>query len=298
MYDLLIIGGGPAGLTAAIYAARYKLNTAVLALDFGQIAKAPCVENYPGAEGATGLELAKKFRDQAKNQGVPIMNEEAVSIKKAKRGFEVATREGARYETRSLLIATGASHRKLNIEHEDKYIGKGVSYCSTCDAPMFAGKAVAVIGGSDAAAVSALHLANYANRVTMVYRGDELRAQPTLVQKIKSKPTMSIITNANVAKLKGDKRLTAIKLDNGKELKVDGIFIEIGQVPSTGLAKQIGVRLTERDYIKVDPAQMTNTPGVFAAGDITDSCNHLKQILTAASQGAVAANAIFRFLNN
>ena len=297
IFDLLIIGGGPAGLSAAIYAARYKLDTVVLALDFGQIAKAPCVENYPGAEGITGLELAKRFREQAKNQGAPIKNEEAVSIKKLKKGFEVVTREGTRYETRIVLIGTGASHRKLNIENEDKYIGKGVSYCSTCDAPMFKGKIAVVAGGSDAAAVSALHIANYAKSVTIIYRGDELRAEPTLVQKIKSKPSMSIITKANIVKLNGDKRLTSIKLDNGEELKLDGLFIEIGQVPSTGLAKQIGIKLTEKDYIKVDSTQMTNVPGIFAAGDITDSCNHLKQILTSASQGAVAANAIFKFLN-
>lgn len=297
MHDLAIIGGGPAGLAAAIYAARYKLKTALFAAEFGMISKAPSVENYPGIERITGLDLAIKMRDQAKKTGADIRNAEAVMIKRTKEGFEITEKAGKKTDAKTLILAMGSANRKLNIEGEDKYLGKGISYCSTCDAPLFKKKAVAVVGGSSSAAASALHLAGFAKATTIVYRGDELRAEPMLVQKLKEKG-VQVITKANVAKLKGDKTLTGVELDNGQEIKLEGLFIEIGQIPSTALAKQLGIKLTKEGYIEVDQAQATNVKGVFAAGDVTDACNNMKQIITAAAQGAVAANAAFKFLNN
>jgi len=297
VYDTIIIGGGPAGMAAAIYATRYKLSSLVIAHDFGQISKAPCIENYPGVEKPSGMELITKFRDQAKEHGAEIKTSTITSIEKKEDLFELTAKEGEKYQAKTVILAMGAAHRRLHIENEDKFVGKGVSYCSTCDAPLFSGKKVAVVGGGDSAAVSALHIAGIASEVTLIYRGDALKAQPSLIHNIESKENIRVITNANVEELKGDTFLSGAKLDNGEELEISGLFIEIGQIPSTDLARNAGIELDKSNYIQVNKAQMTNIPGVFAAGDITDASNNLKQILTAAAQGAVAANAAFKFIN-
>ncbi len=297
MYDLIIIGGGPAGLAAALYAARYKLKTVVIAADFGQISKAPLIENYPGVDKVTGLDIAMKWRAQVKAAGVEIKDAEVGSIAKSKNNFKLLTKDSETFESKAVILAMGASHRRLNVEGEEKFIGRGISYCSTCDGPLFKGKVVAVAGGSDSAVMAALHLSEIAKKVMIIYRGEAMRAQPLYVEKAKKKSNVEIITEANVIGLKGDKMIKGIKLDNGADIAVDGLFIEIGQVPSTDLAKQLGIALDKSSYVKVDAAQMTSVPGVFAAGDLTDACNGLKQVLTGASQGAVAANGVFKFLS-
>ncbi len=297
-YDLVIIGGGPAGLSAALYAARYNLKTVVLAKDFGHIVKSSLIENYPGVESTDGITLITRMRKQVTALKVTIKNATIKKIEKTKSGFKATSNKGESYEAKALLLASGSQPRLLNLKGEDKYAGKGVSYCTTCDAPIFKGKAVAVLGGSNSAATAALHASDFAKKVTIIYRGEELRAQPILVEKIKAKKNIEIITKSNIIELKGDKMLTGLKFDTGKELKVEGLFIEIGHTPSSEMARRLGAELDEKNYVKVNPAQMTNIPGLFAAGDLTNACNNLKQLVTAAAQGAVAANAIFMFLNN
>jgi len=297
-HDIIIIGGGPAGLTAAIYAARYNLNTIVLAKDLGQISKTPLIENYPGIDGIGGIELVTKMRKQVTTLKVPIKTGTAGKLEKTRNSFKITTREGEKYEAKTVILALGAHPKLLNIDGEDTYSGKGISYCTTCDAPIFRDKTVAVIGGSNSAATSALHVSDFAKKVTIIYRGKELRAQPILVDKIKKKKNIEIITKANVAELKGDKMLTGVKLDNGQEIKLDGVFIEIGYLPSNELARQAGADTDKKGYVKVDKSQMTTVPGLFAAGDLTDANNNLKQIVIAAAQGAVAANAIYSYLNH
>lgn len=297
-YDLVIIGGGPAGLSAALYAARYNLKTIVLAKDFGQIAKSSLIENYLGVESIDGISLITKMRKQVTALKVPIKNATIKQLAKTKNGFKATDNKGESYESKTLLLASGSQPRLLSLKGEDKYAGKGISYCTTCDAPVFRGKNVAVLGGSNSAATAALHASDFAKKVTIIYRGEELRAQPILVQKIKKKNNIDIITEANITELKGDKMLTGLKLDNGKELKVEGLFIEIGYLPSNELATRLGAELDEKGYVNVNQAQMTNVPGLFAAGDLTNACNNLKQLITAAAQGAVAANAIFSYLKH
>ncbi len=296
IYDLAIIGGGAAGLTAAIYAARYRLNTILFAEDFGQISKAPLVENWPGTEDITGLDLVMKFRTHANNLGVHAKTIEIASTEKTKIGFKLTSKEGEIFEAKAIILAMGASHRTLNVQDEEKYVGRGVSYCSTCDAPMFKDKTVAVIGGSDCAVMSAIHLSKFAKKVTIIYRKTEMRAQPILLKHVEESKNIDTLVDTSVVGLKGDKMLSAVKLDNGKDLKLDGLFIEIGQVPSTDLAKQLKVDINSSNYIKVDRAQATNVLGVFAAGDITDA-HELKQIVMAVSQGALAATSAFKFLH-
>ncbi len=294
-YDLAIIGGGAAGMAAAIYAARYQLNTIVFAEDFGQIAKAPLIENYPGVEEVTGLDLVSKFRAQANDLGVQVKTLEIGSAEKTKQGFKLTSKKGETFESKAVILAMGASHRTLNVKDEEKYVGRGVSYCSTCDAPMFEGKTVAVIGGSDAAAMSAIHISKFAKKVIVIYRKTDMRAQPILMKQMTGRKNVEMLMDANVVGLKGDKMLSSVKLDNGKELKLEGLFIEIGQVPSTDLAKQLKVDIDESNYVKVDRIQATNVPGVFAAGDITNA-HDLKQVVMAVSQGALAATSAFKFL--
>lgn len=297
-YDLVIIGGGPSGLTAALYAARYNLKTIVIAKDFGLVVKSSLIENYPGVESTDGITLITRMRKQVTALKVPIKNATIEKIEKTKSGFKATSKKGESYEAKALLLASGSQPKLLNLDGEDKYAGKGISYCTTCDAPIFRGKAVAVLGGSNSAATAALHISDFAKKVTIIYRGEELRAQPMLVQKIKSKKNIDIITEADITELKGDKMLTGLKLSTGKELKVEGLFIEIGYTPSSELARRLGAELDEKSYVKVNQAQMTNIPGLFAAGDLTNACNNLKQLITAAAQGAVAANAIFSYLKH
>lgn len=296
MYDSIIIGGGPAGLTAAIYAARYGLKVAVLAKDFGQISKSPIVENYPGTESTTGMDLIMRFRKHLEKFKIPMKTQTVLRVEKKPLGFNVVT-DKETYETKTILLATGTYSRKLGIG-EEKYIGKGVSYCTTCDAPFYKKKTVAVIGGSNAAVTAAIHLSNFAKKVILLYRKAELRAEAALIDSVKKRENVEIATEVNVIELVGKTSLTSIKLDSKKELKIDGLFIEIGYILSNHIAIELGLKLDDDGHIKVDQTQMTSMQGVFAAGDLTTASNKLKQIITAAAEGAIAANSIFKYLNN
>ena len=295
-YDLMIIGAGPAGLSAAIYAGRFKLKTLVIAEEIGGTAnKAPWVENYAGVKKIVGAELMQTFMEQAQELGATIQLDSVQRIHGKYPNFRVTDNNGT-FNAKALLLTLGTQHKKLGLPEEEKFLGRGVSYCATCDAALYKGKTVAVVGGSDSACMGSLILKEYAKKIYVIYRGAEIRAEPSTIEKIKACKEMEIICNATVKNIKGKDFVESIILDTGKglkELKVDGLFVEIGSTPASVLAKDVGVKTDKEGYIIVGPDQMTSIKGIYAAGDITTNSNKFRQIITAAAEGAVAARAIF-----
>lgn len=276
----------------AVYSARYKIDTAIISSEVGGLVnQAPHIENYLGYTAIPGIELVQKFKEHVKSVNVPIIEDCVVKINKAKNLFEVHTEQQI-LQSKFVLIASGLERRKLDIPGEKEFEGKGVTYCATCDAPMFKGLDVAVIGGSDAAASAAVLVSKYAKQVYMIYRGDKLRCEPYWLDKIAAQKSISVIYNTNLAEIKGNKFVESVKLDNGKELKLRGIIVEVGSVPTTTLTKDLGVAVDEKGYIKVDQSMKTNIDGVYAAGDVCNASS-FRQIITAVADGSIAANAIF-----
>jgi thioredoxin reductase (NADPH) len=290
MYDVIIIGSGPAGLAAAIYATRYELKTLVIGQTLGLITEAHKIENWPGERSINGLDLMEKFKKHAQDLGAEIIYDSVSSVNKNKT-FEVKTPSKI-FNSKAIIIATGTKKRKLNLKNEEKLRGKGVSYCATCDGPFFKDKVTAVIGGGNAAFMSAHILSQTSSKVYLIHRREQFRAQPVWVDRVKNIDNIEFILNANIKKLIGDQKLEKIQLDTGKTLDVDGIFIEIGSIPNKELSDQLNLEL-ERGYIKVNKDQSTNISGVFAAGDITNNSDHFRQVITAAAEGAIAANSTF-----
>ncbi len=296
VYDVIIIGGGPAGLSAAIYSSRYNLKTAIFDSQFGGTANwAHEIENYPGFEKISGIELMEKFQKQAKNLGTEIFNDIIKDIIKEDNRFIVKT-EKKTFKTKTIILAVGTEKKKLNLESEKKYIGKGISYCATCDGAMFNDKIVCVIGGSNSAVMAALLLSQYAKKIYLIYRGKELRADPVRINQLKKEKKISIIYNAEIKDIKGNLFVESAVLTNGQEIKTDGIFVEIGSVPSTYLAQKLGLNIGETGYIQIDQEMKTNISGVFACGDVVEK--KLKQIITASSDGATAAYSAYEHIKN
>ncbi|MGB9708270.1 MAG: NAD(P)/FAD-dependent oxidoreductase [Candidatus Pacearchaeota archaeon] len=296
MYDLIILGSGPAGMTAALFAARYKLKTLVIGKELGgQANYASVIENYPGIKAISGLALIKIMKEQATTLGVKILEEEIISIIRKKDKFTVMTDKN-RYESKALIFALGTERKKLSLPEEAKFIGKGVSYCATCDAPLFKNKIIAVIGGSDSAAMSALLLAKYAKKVYIIYRGKELRAEPLRIAQIKKTKNIEIIYNTEVSKIFGRNFIEGVLLTNKKKLKVRGVFIEIGNVPSSYLTKKLNLQTDKDGFVLTNNAMETNILGVFAAGDCVSK--KLRQIITAASDGAIAAFSAYKYIKS
>lgn len=295
MHDVIIVGAGAAGLTAAIYAVRYKLNALVLTKTIGGMAlNASFVENFPGFKG-TGIELMKKFREHAESLGVKIKTETVKEIKKDKDQFTVVT-DSDKYHSRTIMLAFGTELRKLNIPGEKEFLNKGISYCAVCDGPFYKNKIVGVAGGSNAAAQTALLLTQYAKTVYMIYRKEELRADPILIEKLKNNKKIKIIYNANIVEITGKEFVEKVKLSTGEYLNLEGLFIEIGSEPSINLAKKMNLKLDNQNYIIVDNAQKTSQGGVYAAGDITTASNNFRQIITACAEGAIAARSVYNFV--
>lgn len=292
VYDTIIIGAGPAGMTAAIYAIRYQLKVLIISKDVGGIANlAHKIENWPGIISITGPDLMQNFKIHLEALGVKILQEEVVKLSS---GFEITTAGGKTFKSKTLILALGTVRRKLNVPGEDEFIGKGVSYCFTCDGPMFRNKIVCVVGGSNSAAMAALMLAEYAKKVYLIYRKESLRADPVLVDRINKNKKLEVLYNSEITKIIGTKFVEKIVLNTGKELPMEGVFIEIGGIPSTDLAKELGVKLDEHSSITVDDNMQTNVPGVYAAGDITNT--PLDQVVTACADGAKAAYSVFNHL--
>jgi thioredoxin reductase (NADPH) len=302
MYDLIIIGAGAAGMSASIYSSRYKIKHLIFGeTPGGQGMLAGTVENYPGYLSIPGPELMQKLMEQVKHYGVEIKQEKVEGLEKVPEGFAVKT-DKETYQAKTLILAMGASYRHLNIPGEEKLIGKGVSYCSTCDAPLFKEKIVAVIGGGNAALTGAIHLSSFAQKVYLIHRRDEFRAEPAWVDKFKQNTKIEQVLSTQVKEISGTEKVEEIILDKPYQgstiLKIDGVFIEIGQVPSSVLAGQLGVAVDEQEYIKIKPSMETNVAGVFAAGDIAaiEGGILFRQFVTAAADGARAAASVYQSL--
>ncbi|MFW5904159.1 MAG: NAD(P)/FAD-dependent oxidoreductase [Candidatus Saliniplasma sp.] len=292
MYDVLIVGAGPAGYTAALYTARYKLDTVIIGeMPGGLISEAPDVCNFPSRKKISGMELASKMEEQVKDLGVEVVYDKVEDIHGKDNDFTVnATRD--EYEAKKIILATGQERRRLGLEREGELTGRGVSYCATCDAAFYDGKTVGVVGGGDAALASALLLAEYADKVYILYRRDKFtRPEPIRVEEVEQNENIEPFFNVNVESLVGEEKLTGVKLDNSETLNLDGIFIDIGSVPNNELAKEVGIDIVDGGYIKTDEFRRTNVPGIYAAGDVIDS--PLKQAITAAGQGSEAAASAY-----
>ena len=299
-YDLIIIGGGPAGLTASVYASRYRLKHLVFSAEpGGQLNEIHEIENYPGFVSISGFDLAQKMIEQVRNLGADIKMESIIDIKKMNGDFRVAASEN-KYTAKNILLTIGTEYRKMNIPGEEKFKGKGVSYCATCDAAFFRGKIVSVIGGANSAAMAALLLAEYASKVYLIYRKEKLRCDPAFKEKIDASDKITVIYRTNILEIKGKDFVEKVILDNPYEdktyLDLQGVFIEIGSEPRDEIIKNLGVETDEQGFIKVNPDQSTNVPGVYAAGDVTTGSDKVRQIITAAAEGAVAAGSVYKKL--
>lgn len=297
--DLVIIGGGPAGLSAGIYAVRSGLKTVIIERDAlgGQIATTPIVENYPGFTQVGGKTLVDIMVSHALQYVQIFPGEEVVDIEPGNPINVTTSRR--RFHTKTVLLATGASHRHLGVPGESRLGGRGVSYCSTCDGPLFKGKKVVMIGGGNSAVTEALHLHHIGCDVTMIHRRDTLRAQDFLTQQL-AKTNIPVLWNTEVKEIRGKERVEDILIVNSQTnetstLKVDGVFMAIGYRPAVDLATKIGVELTPDGYIKQDSQHRTNIPGIYSAGDVEGG---YKQIVTASGQGAGAAMTIFEDIIN
>lgn len=303
-YDLIIIGAGPAGLTASIYASRYQIKHLVIGAQLGgAMAWASQIENYPGFEKITGLDLANKMAKQAKGLRGEIISDAVAEIKIEDLIFNIFTGNKKEYKAKTLIIATGTKRQELGIPGEKEYLGKGVSYCTTCDAAFFKNKTVAMVGGANAAVMGALHLAGLAKKVYLIYRRRPLRADPIWTDRVAKNPKIEIIYETNLTEILGDgNKVTGINLDksyqNQKTINLEGVFIEIGGIPGTDLAKSIGVELDEKGFVKVQSDMSTNIAGVFAAGDIANLHGELQQIVTACAEGAIAAHSVYKYLRS
>ena len=304
MYDLIIIGSGAAGLSAAVYAGRYKIKTLVIGKEFGgETATASIIWNYPGIPEIDGYELMAKMKEQAEKLGAEVMDAEAVKVEKQNHCISVFTADGNEYQSKTLILALGTERRKLGLPNEKELTSKGIHYCVTCDGPLYAGKTIAIIGGGDASVKGANLAAVYAKKIYLITIEKQLRAEPINYDQLKKQgDKVEVIYDTQVKEItakQGRPGIEKIKLETaGKagELAVDGVFVEIGAVPNVDLAKMIGVALDERGYIQVDNLMQTNVDGVFAAGDTVNHFGPFKQAVTAAAMGAMAATSVFKDL--
>lgn len=298
MYNILIVGGGIAGLTAAIYARRAGRTALVLEGTGlgGQIAASPLVENYPGVASISGSDLAEALAGQAKALGAEVKYGRVTAAEKTAGGFRL-TAGKQDYEGRALILCTGAQHRKLGVEREDEYVGRGISYCATCDGAFFRGKAVAVVGGGDSALQSALFLSQLCSSVTLIHRREAFRAQKAYVDAAQARENIRFLLDAQVVALQGKEKLSSVTVRRKGEqrnLVVEGLFIEVGQSPDNGAFASLA-DLDEAGYFAAGEDCRTRTPGVFAAGDCR--AKTLRQLTTAAADGSVAATAACHWLD-
>jgi alkyl hydroperoxide reductase subunit F len=296
MYDLIVIGAGPAGITASVYAARKKMNLLVISKDVGgQAAWSGDIENYTGYQFITGPELAAKFEEHMRKYDIALRENEAVTaVEKINNMITVKTYK-AKFETKTVIIASGKRTKELNVPGEKEFKNKGLTYCATCDAPLFSEKTVAVIGGGNSALDAALQLMKIAKHIYVINITPELGGDAIMRQKVEESKIVTVLNNSQVTNILGDKMVSGINIRReGKQEKfcVQGVFVEIGLLPNSEFAK--GVELNELKEIKINSRNETNMPGIFAAGDVTDVPE--KQIIIAAGEGSKAALSAFRYL--
>ena len=300
MYDTIVIGSGPAGLAAAIYGTRAKLNMLVLEQNYmsgGQVTDTYEVDNYPGLYHMGGFDLAMKFREHADALGASFVTGEVEKIDEISGGKKITCKDGTEYETKTVIISGGAKHRKLEVPGEDALAGSGVSYCATCDGAFFKGKEVAVVGGGDVAIEDALFLARICKKVYLVHRRDEFRAAKTLVSSLRACENVEFVLKATPEEITGNGHVETLTVNTEtgrRELPVSGVFVAVGMLPNSELLQGL-VSLNEAGYAIAGEDCRTDVPGVFAAGDLRTK--HLRQVVTAAADGATAIYEIEAYLN-
>lgn len=301
-YDLIIIGGGPAGLTAAIYAGRAKLRYLLVEKAFlgGLISTTFLIENYPGfPQGIPGTELGERFEEQAKLHGLEIVYGEVTKIKFEK-DYKIVEVGNRKFDCKSIIIATGSQPKKLNVAGEEKFLGRGVSFCATCDGAFYKDKHVIVVGGGNSAIEEALFLTRYVKKISIVHRRNKLRADKILAEKALHEPKIFILWHTTIEKIIGSEKVERVQLKDiqanaSKTINADGVFVYIGTEPNTKFI-DTKINLSEEGYIITDNEMKSNVPGVFAAGDVR---NHtIKQVVTACSDGAVAVYSAIKYIEN
>lgn len=299
VYDVVILGGGAAGYSAAIYARRYLLKTALIQgkMPGGETATAGVVENYPGFTKIDGFELMQKFEEQAKANQTDMIIGQVSAIQRQGHCFQIQYDEKT-LDSKAIIFALGSEHRKLELPKEKELKGRGINYCVTCDGPLFKGKRTILVGGGDSSVKGAALLADYAKSVLLITREKKLHAEPVNLKRMQAKKNIQVAYENGITELIGEKKLEAVELQTavaGKtRVEVDGVFVEIGLIPRTELPKTLGVMLDERGNVNVDQMMRTNIDGIFACGDMTNAAGGFKQIITAAAQGALAATAAYQ----
>jgi thioredoxin reductase (NADPH) len=293
-FDIIILGGGPSAIACAIYAARFSLDLLIIGKTYGGlITTTHLVENYPGITSTSGEGLMAMFKDHMDSLAIPYISDEIQKVEKMNDHFQL-TSFFQNFKAYTICFATGSERRKLGVPGEDQFAGKGVSYCATCDGPFFKNKVVCVIGGSDSAAKEALFLAQNAKKVYIIYRGKEIRAEPINKKRVLENDRIEIIYNKKVIEIKGDTSVKSVIFDSGEEFDVDGAFIEVGSIPNSAIAQEVGVNINQKLEIIINRKSETNVPGIFAAGDVADS--PFKQAITGAAEGVIAAFSAFDYL--
>lgn len=294
MYDVIIVGGGPAGITAGIYCQRANLKTIIFEKDAigGQIASSPLVENFPGCKSISGAQLATNFYEQAEELGVQIEIEEVLEIIPGK--INIVRTDFGEYESKVVILATGSKYRLLGLPNEEKYIGKGIAFCTSCDGAFFKGKDIAVIGGGNTAVTNAIYMANLCKKVYLIDISDSLICEKTLEEKLRKLDNVEILQKVGVKELIGDNELSQIKLTDDRVLNIDGMFISIGMVAQTDVAKDI-VKLNKQNYFDSSDC-LTDKPNIFVAGDCRSK--NIRQLTTAVADGTTAAINAIKYIEN
>ena len=300
MYDIIIVGAGPAGLTAAIYAKRASKRVLVLeARNYGgQIINTLDIENYPANEHISGFDFATNLYNQAKNLGTEIIFEKVIQINNKENEKEVITTKN-KYITKAIILATGSENRKLGLQNENELVGKGVSYCATCDGAFYKNKCVAVVGGGNTALEDALYLSDIANKVYLIHRRSEFRGEEVTVNNLKERENIEFIYNSNITKLNANEKLESIEITNSngttRTIQIDGLFIAIGRIPENENFSKL-IKLDDNGYIVASENCHTNIFGIFVAGD--NRTKEVRQLVTATSDGAIAAMEAIKYINN
>lgn len=296
MVDIIIVGSGPAGMSAAVYGKRAGLSVLVIEKVYygtGQVAESSHVDNYLGIPGINGYELGEKFRSHAEGLGVEFKDGEVIRFEKAADRWYVHLKNGETLESKTVVYAAGAAHRHLGVPGEEEFSGKGVSYCATCDGAFFKGKDVAVVGGGNTAMDDAIYLSDICNKVYLVHRRDVFRGDATTLTKLKETENIELVVPAKVQEVKGEQVVTALQLEDGRSLEVSGVFVAVGMQPATSMLQGI-VLMDDNGYIIADETGKTSAAGFFAAGDVRTK--ELRQIITAVADGANAATSAERYI--
>lgn len=296
MTDMIIIGSGPAGLSAAVYGKRAGLDVLVVEKEYegcGQIAESGRVDNYLGFSGISGYDLGERFRAHAAELGAAFLEREVQSLEQVPEGWQVSFTDGGSRQARTVIYSAGAFYRPLNVPGEKEFVGKGVSYCALCDGAFYKNKTVAVVGGGDTALEDALYLSDICGRVYLIHRREQFRGALSTEEKVRDRANIELVLNAEAAAIIGTEKVCALGLRDGRKLAVDGVFSAIGSVPKTDILRGL-VPMDEQGYVIADETGRTRKAGLFAAGDVR--AKRLRQIVTAVSDGANAATAAVDYL--